>query len=177
MVSKEILTSYSQKIKIDYVLDMIVKPEHHFPLPYQQIAQLLYDTFANNNELPVWGGVVKANAVAIPNVVESEASSVGASSTSGRSSPTAGVKPWVRAPKNHLIFGLNGPMHNIMVRKIQVSSYKIESDFQVKDFRIFGHNGLQIGTCWPRLIAAYRDGAHGKYFVLHFSSELIANST
>lgn len=30
-----------------------------------------------------------------------------------------------------------------------------------KNARIHGHNGLTVGDCWPRQMAALRDGAHG----------------
>lgn len=55
-------------------------------------------------------------------------------------------------------------MKHIFVRNGASVSYKVDPLFKA-DFRTFGHNKLAVGQWWPMLVAAFRDGAHGKCFL------------
>lgn len=71
------------------------------------------------------------------------------------------------APIDHPIYGLDGIMHHMMWRKAirdgYPNSYKIDPDYAKKPCTVFGHNGLAIGDCWPKMMCALRDGAHGTF--------------
>jgi hypothetical protein len=67
------------------------------------------------------------------------------------------IKP---APPNHPIWGRNGIMRGLMTNG---SSTKLDPAYPDKvDFKVYGNNNLHNGDCWPKQIAALRDGAHGK---------------
>ncbi|KAF4632302.1 hypothetical protein G7Y89_g5819 [Cudoniella acicularis] len=66
----------------------------------------------------------------------------------------------IRARDDHKIFGLHGIMHHI-VMSVKKSKIWVVDKYEKKDFRVFGHNGLEVGMCWPMRVAAMRDGAHG----------------
>jgi hypothetical protein len=70
-------------------------------------------------------------------------------------------------------------MRGIIARKGAIFSFKLDKKLPViplltiilmpsldtnmpkREFKVFGHNGIQIGQWWPRQICALRDGAHG----------------
>ena len=62
---------------------------------------------------------------------------------------------------DHPIFGVNGIMRGILIVHGQTKSYRFNPSYQRRDPNVFGHNGLEVGACWPLQIAALRDGAHG----------------
>ena len=54
-------------------------------------------------------------------------------------------------------------MHGIIItrkpgRKI---TYSLDPNYLRRSFKFIGHNGLKVGTWWPKQICALRDGAHG----------------
>ncbi|TVY88665.1 E3 ubiquitin-protein ligase [Lachnellula willkommii] len=70
------------------------------------------------------------------------------------------LAPTRKAHPKHPIFGDMGVMRGICIRKVKRITYLIDPRFK-KDFKVFGHNGLEIGSVWPLQVAALRDGAHG----------------
>ncbi|TEY71140.1 hypothetical protein BOTCAL_0100g00020 [Botryotinia calthae] len=74
-------------------------------------------------------------------------------SSSGYSAPPASA--------SH-IWGDSGIMRGILWKQGgHVRLNKVTWDRFKKDWNHFGHNGLTVGDCWPRQMAALRDGAHG----------------
>lgn len=60
------------------------------------------------------------------------------------------------------IYGIKGIMHGILrIRSEKMTSYQLNPNYKPKDAKVFGHNGLQVGVCWPSQMALLRDGAHG----------------
>lgn len=48
----------------------------------------------------------------------------------------------------------------------------LDPTYSIKPANVLGHNGLQVGAWWPRVLAAKRDGGHGLYsasFATHLS--------
>lgn len=111
-----------------------VKHEYQFPEPFPDKATAIYEKFDAVN----WGAA------------EEEVSP----------SPTerGAISPRDIPPPNHPIFGDNGVMHGIMIRK----RYCLDGRFPVKNCSVAGHNGRLVGDWWPLQICALRDGAHGK---------------
>lgn len=68
----------------------------------------------------------------------------------------------IQAAHDDPIFGRNGIMHDIVISQNKKNGYRISMDFHRPSSKVFGHNGLAIGTVWPRQVAAFRDGAHGR---------------
>jgi hypothetical protein len=61
------------------------------------------------------------------------------------------------------IYGLNGIMHHVLrIRGLKMVSYQINPAYKSKNAKVFGHNGLTIGDCWPNQMALLRDGGHGQ---------------
>jgi hypothetical protein len=142
---------------------LICNPNHKFPENYVQVAKAILDKL----EAAKWG----AEDVEAEDVVDEE-DIIGAASTS-TSAP-------VKKPERNLndtnfpddsdpIFGINGIMHHILrIRGPKTVSYAINPSYISKNSKVFGHNGLQIGQCFPTRMAALRDGAHGLFFyILH----------
>jgi hypothetical protein len=69
-----------------------------------------------------------------------------------------------RAKPDHPIYGENGIMHHVLWYKTgAATSMALDDKFEAKDARVFGHNGLEVGTWFARQLTALRDGAHGLY--------------
>lgn len=126
-------------------------PDNKFPEAYQKISQALFDEF----DAIDWGAPIEPKG-------SKNQRPIGSSETGTPRS----AKPKV-APIDHPIYGLNGPMHHIQQCQGDWEGakryYMLDSSFPPKDWKVFGHNGLTVGQCWPLLVAAYRDGAHGKW--------------
>jgi len=80
------------------------------------------------------------------------------------------AKPEIkRPPKDHPIYGERGIMRGILWYTSKTgSSTKLDPEYQVKDARVHGNNGIAVGAWWPRQLAAKRDGAHCLYLTSLF---------
>jgi hypothetical protein len=80
------------------------------------------------------------------------------------------AKPEIkRPPKDHPIYGERGIMRGILWYTTKTgSSTKLDPEYQVKDARVYGNNGIAVGAWWPRQLAAKRDGAHCLYLTSLF---------
>ena len=67
-------------------------------------------------------------------------------------------------------------MRGIWIRKIKATSYLVDPNFK-KDFRVFGHNGLAVGSAWPMQLVALRDGAHGKSCLVFIYDNMLLTNT
>ncbi|KAH7379965.1 hypothetical protein BKA64DRAFT_714003 [Cadophora sp. MPI-SDFR-AT-0126] len=68
--------------------------------------------------------------------------------------------PWKRAPSHHPIFGVQGIMHHILLRRDKTKSYKIDPEYTSTSGAVIGHNGFEVGAWFPRQLAMVRDGIH-----------------
>lgn len=131
-------------------------PEVQLPSQYQVIAAALM-----------------VNFIAEPETAEPEPAAEGPSRKRQKQAGTSEVPgeiklaPTRKADPKHPIFGDKGVMRGICIRKVKRTTYLIDPRFK-KDFKVFGHNGLEIGSVWPLQVAALRDGAHGKLFLSVF---------
>ncbi|EHL03107.1 putative E3 ubiquitin-protein ligase UHRF1 [Glarea lozoyensis 74030] len=136
------------------ILKAIKKPEHNFPEHYQRIATSLFDDFEAIN----WG----APAPPPP----SPRTTTARSSSNNQTATLGSVRTFKPSP-NDPIWGDAGIMHHILkIRKVTTTgtgrtSYRIDPAFTSKSPKVYGHNGIAIGTCWPLQITCLRDGVHG----------------
>lgn len=149
---------------------MVASPVNKFEKEYREIAEYLINKF----ELQNWG---------VPEEVEKKS----ASNTKGKKrhmeksedEEPAAKKPKPapldksklrRAPKDHQIYGESGIMRGILWYRTKNGSQTcLDEKFQVKDARVYGHNGIEVGAWYPRQMAALRDGAHGLYLTSLFT--------
>ncbi|KAL2069417.1 hypothetical protein VTL71DRAFT_14096 [Oculimacula yallundae] len=153
------------KLNIKGILTMILTPMNKFEAPILEIAAALQERFESQN----WGAPkpepIKTSASGASRSKKNKDSKVkqlsGPSDNKGDvdAKSTDQKKIWALAPDGHPIFGLNGCMHHIALT--DNSHYQIHGDRG--DAAVFGHNGFEVGQCWPRLIAAVRDGVHGAH--------------
>lgn len=68
-----------------------------------------------------------------------------------------------RPPANHPIWGVNGIMHGIAVRRTGDGrkSKMLNDRYATKDPKVYGHNGLTVGQWFPFRLCALFAGAHG----------------
>ena len=78
-------------------------------------------------------------------------------------------KTTIQTPSSELSrLAVEDPTFKHIMRGIQIggdarSTYKLDTKYLTppRNFRIFGHNGLEVGDWWPLQLCALRDGAHG----------------
>ena len=68
-----------------------------------------------------------------------------------------------RPREDHTIYGKKGIMRGILryKNKAGVPSYAIDDNYQCRNAKVFGDNGIAVGTWFPQVLAALRDGCHG----------------
>ena len=108
----------------------------------------------------------QTKAAAIKKKRQVEADSKTNSTKKAKSTPLDKSK--IKRPsKNHPIYGEEGIMRGILWYRTGTSTNMcLDGQYTVKDAHSYGHNGLEIGAWFPRLMAALRDGAHGLYLTL-----------
>ncbi|KAI9681421.1 MAG: hypothetical protein M1817_002705 [Caeruleum heppii] len=155
--------------QIDKAVKIIYDDQRfHFPQPYPDVARQIYESWEASN----WGAgeVVdeeEEDAADAESTVQAGSSSTAAPATT-TSKKTA--KPKDKEPKekvvrrphpSHPIFGTQGIMSGILIVQGVTKSYCFDDTIARRTPKVFGHNGIAIGTCWPLQVAACRDGAHG----------------
>ncbi|KAH6678583.1 PUA-like domain-containing protein [Halenospora varia] len=156
LIKKEELAQEKHNIKGK--LQEIGDPSYNFPEEQRRIAQAFSKEFEADN----WG------------VPPEPKRPTKATRVTTRSRERSGERKPIKAkaekseavvrypPKDHKIFGSEGCMHHIPISQSKYTkAYILDDAYAQKDFRTFGHNGLEVGTCWPLQVAAWRDGAHG----------------
>lgn len=81
-----------------------------------------------------------------------------------RSPAGEGVSNVRAPPADHPIWGVNGIMHGLMLKRgTKGTSYLFDPRYitEKREARVFGHNGLNPGDWWPLLRVALFHGAHG----------------
>jgi len=146
---------------------MFKNPAFHFEDHMKERAQRLHERWEAQN----WGKgeVVEENTDdetndsagegTSPDAKRRKSSSASATQTSG----TIIVPTTIRAPpKSHPIFGEHGIMHGVVLKiSSRRRDYILDSRYQKRDPKVYGHNGLNVGGWWPMQILALFNGAHG----------------
>jgi len=158
--------------KIDEGVKLIFeRPEFDFPEHAVTRAQQLYVRWVEEN----WGAKEVADDAGEADVsLEGPEGNDSGNEGSSRNRRTATPAPatsnrneepsfsTVRVPrKDHPIYGLNGIMHGILIKRGKRKSEILDRRYLQRSAKVYGHNGLQIGAWFAtRLVALFR-GAHG----------------
>lgn len=149
---------------------MVASPETKFEQKYRELADHIINKFASQN----WGVPKEVEKKSASNTKhkkrkaeESEEEEIpAAKKTKCAQVDKSKLK---RAPKDHPIYGESGIMRGILWYRAKNGSQTcLDEKYPVKNARVFGHNGLDVGAWFPRQMAAMRDGAHGLYFTSLF---------
>jgi SAD/SRA domain len=144
---------------------MIALPQNRFPTSYQGLADYLIEKFERQH----WGEPPKG---------EKDTGAISKKSKRVRDdqdeSGTIAKKPKrvslnkneiKQPPPNHPIFGKEGIMRGTLWYLTEGPTPRgviaLDENYERKDSKVFGHNGLKVGDWWARSLAALRDGAHG----------------
>lgn len=144
---------YKVNSKIDLGLKLITEPLNKYPFPFPEVAQTILQELDDAN----WG----------EEIVETENAgseiNATAESTPARARRESSLQV-VETADDDPIFGPGKIMHDIQIfrGKGNGKSYRINMAYQKPPSKVFGHNGIEVGRCWPFQIAAFRDGAHGR---------------
>ncbi|KAG9229651.1 putative E3 ubiquitin-protein ligase UHRF1 [Amylocarpus encephaloides] len=158
LVSKKMTPKVQTDFNAKILLERIVLPENKYPEEYRRIADALLKEFTASN----WGEEAPP-----PQASSSLKRSYSGSHKSGYS--IISKVPNGDSDPNDPIWGLNGIMRGITKTKSDNGngstriSYKATVPDSQKNANLFGHNGAEVGDCWPFLIAAKRDGVHGHH--------------
>lgn len=159
------LIYYRTEAQLDKGLQVIFDPKYKFPAQYARVAQYIYEKL----EAELWGvdDVEAEDAVedAISDAGDSkEIASTAASTTAITERKKSGPLRDSDFPAdNDPIYGLDGIMHHILrIHGPKMAAYLINPTFKSKNAKVFGHNELTVGDCWPNQMALLRDGGHGQ---------------
>jgi hypothetical protein len=149
---------------------MVASPVNKFEKEYRELSEYLLNKFEQQS----WGVPEAVEKKSASNnkhkkrkAEESEEEEIPAAKKT-KSAPVDKSKI-KRAPKDHPIYGESGIMRGILWYRTKHGSQTcLDGKYPVKDPRVFGHNGLDVGAWFPRQMAALRDGAHGLYFTSVF---------
>lgn len=64
-------------------------------------------------------------------------------------------------PSGHPMFGEKGIMHGVVMKIAKVRTWVLDSRYPKKDAKVYGHNGIPVGTWYPFQVVALFNGAHG----------------
>ncbi|GAB7330546.1 hypothetical protein MBLNU13_g02137t1 [Cladosporium sp. NU13] len=164
--SVEIQPALKHRSKIATGLElMFKKPEFHFEDRTRERARRLYERWEGQH----WGkGEVVEESTDDENLTGSSDKTAPdakrrRSSSGAQGSGTIIVPTKIRAPSaSHPIFGEHGIMHGVVLKtSSRRKDYILDSRYQKRDAKVFGHNGLDVGQWWPMQILALFNGAHG----------------
>ncbi|THV43956.1 hypothetical protein BGAL_0794g00010 [Botrytis galanthina] len=166
---------HSKPLRLKEVLGLFTNPVFKCPTEYSNIAKALIDRIEARNGFeapppPVAALTIDAqSANANKNKKRKSVSETPTSSKRSRNDSTSRESPVPSstgysappASASH-IWGDSGIMRGILWKQgghVTLDDKKVH--IFKKNARIHGHNGLTVGDCWPRQMAALRDGAHG----------------
>lgn len=156
--------------KIDAGLQLMFNDSRfHFDQRTRERSRQLYERWEGQN----WGKgeVVEESTDDEANTASGD--DAGGSSKRRRSSTVDGTPrrdsgadlslATIRAPRaSHPIFGENGIMHGVVLKRSKNrKDYVLDSRYPKRDFKVFGHNNLEVGQWFPMQIVALFNGAHG----------------
>ena len=157
-----------QKTKIDAGLELIFrKDDIKFPKGCKERAKALYDKWDEEN----WG----KNEVPEDEDVDEESKDEAKEESDVKRRRLSKVKKEpvtedaaelaiLRFPRpDHPIFGLDGIMHGVALKTggKRKNNYVLDERYPKRDAKVYGHNGLKLGTWFPYQIIALFQGAHG----------------
>jgi hypothetical protein len=148
--------------RIDKALEILQNPIFLLPADVVERATEVYQFFVNDR----WG----AHGTDDNEVVE-PVEQVTSTPTAGASTQTSNVDRIVREsmttmrlpPADHPIWGVHGIMHGLALKPGRRVSYIRNPRLlgESRNAKVFGHNGLAVGTWFPFQLKALFDGAHG----------------
>ncbi|KAI1434823.1 PUA-like domain-containing protein [Xylaria sp. CBS 124048] len=138
--------------KLDLVLQSLMDPKHNIPAYLVNKAQNLYTRYTAEN----WGQDL---------VVDDDAETPNTTSIVVASAPGGATVGLVELPApNDPIFGEGGVMYGIIVDNGgngRSRNYRLRADIPRRSAKVYGHNGIAMGTWFPLQINALFWGAHG----------------
>ncbi|KAF7892840.1 uncharacterized protein EAF02_000378 [Botrytis sinoallii] len=173
-VEDSITPEISKSLKLKEVLELFAYPL--CPKEFSSIAKALIDRIEAQNGFDAPPPPPPAAALTIDSqsanankdkkrksVSETPASSKKSRNNSSRESPVPSSTGYSAPPASAShIWGDNGIMRGILWKQGgHVTLDDKKAHIFKKNAKIHGHNGLTVGDCWPRQMAALRDGAHG----------------
>ena len=162
-----------QKTQVDKNLSLMFdSADINFPKEYADRAMALYEKW----EAQDWGEAPQVKEESVEIKAESdgesdaEMSNVPEQEGSGRkrkrsrkdSKGDSTANGSIRVPPaNHPIWGVNGIMHGVAVKKGLKKSNVLDRRYKQRDAKVFGSNKLEVGDWFPRQLVALFRGAHG----------------
>ncbi|KAF7958690.1 hypothetical protein EAE96_002224 [Botrytis aclada] len=167
---------FSKDLRLKDVLELFTDPEFKCPTEYSRIAKALIDRIEAQNGFkappPPPPAALTIDTQPANTNNNKKRKSPGQTPTSSKrsrdsSTPSENTTPsslGYSAPPasaSH-IWGDRGIMRGILWKQSgHVTLDEEKAKIFKKNSKIHGHNGLTVGDCWPRQMAALRDGAHG----------------
>ncbi|KAI9741550.1 MAG: hypothetical protein M1818_004356 [Claussenomyces sp. TS43310] len=142
--------------RLDVALEIIFRPEHKFPPDYARIAKIIYDKLEDLR----WGAGEEEDEEEVAEVEDL------GSTTSSKSRTTKATKTPLTDSSypadDDPIYGIGGIMSHILrVQGHKIWTYRLHPGWIPRNAKVWGHNGLTNGRCWPNRMALLRDGGHG----------------
>ena len=136
-----------EKTQIDKGLRLIFDtPQFHFPEEEKEKAELLYAKWESEN----WGAneVIEDEEAEITEVEEEEPAPKRRRGSAAKPADDAdtGVTTLRLPPLDHAVFGKEGIMHGVAIKKGKRKTELLDPRFSRKHSKIYGHNGLPVGT-------------------------------
>ncbi|KAK4544273.1 hypothetical protein LTR36_004483 [Oleoguttula mirabilis] len=140
------------------------KEVYHFPATYADRARALYERWESEG----WHSGGGAGGGGLEGLELDDALVISNARWRARkesAAPAGGVKPGTikLPPKEHYIWGMNGIMHGVAM-KISDGNKKgtvFDPRYKRRSSKVHGHNGIAVGTWYPRQLVALFRGAHG----------------
>ncbi|KAF7877509.1 hypothetical protein EAF04_001186 [Stromatinia cepivora] len=156
---------FSSTLYLRSFLEILINPIFKFPREYSNISQALIDKIESQNgfQRPPSPTLTINTEPATVNSRKrrSPSNETPASAKKSRNNSMSSSSNAVPPPSDHPIWGDNGIMRGLEWDGTNIKFNQEKIGIFKKNFDRFGHNGLTIGDCWARQMAALRDGAHG----------------
>lgn len=134
------------------------KPDFHFQAAHVAKARELFEKF----EAERWGAPEPVKRKASPDD-DSKDEESGNDRRTKRQKTSTGDFYIKRPPTNHPVWGEQGIMHGIAIKKQRNgkgTSNVINDEYDGKNGKVYGHNGLRVGQWFPLRLCALFHGAH-----------------
>ncbi|KAJ8070213.1 hypothetical protein OCU04_000599 [Sclerotinia nivalis] len=157
---------FSNTLYLRSFLEILINPIYKFPREYSNISQALIDKIEGQNgfQRPPSPPTLTTNtesATVNSRKRRSPSNEAPASAKKSRNNSMSSSSNVVPPPSDHPVWGDNAIMRGLVWDGTNIKLNQEKIDIFKKKFDRFGHNDLTVGECWPRQIAALRDGAHG----------------
>jgi len=159
-----------ERTTIDAFVRQVFNPAIFFPAAYADKAKALHDKWEAEN----WGKVKGESSDDAKDGSRSplkrssgdhtESSSKRSNGQQVAAATNDGVKTLYVPPENDPIWGRNGIMHGIAIRRGPAGKSNLMNprlSHEKREAKVFGHNGLENGQWFPFRLNAIFHGAHG----------------